>query len=224
MAEVDFSELEKSYLESIWDEIAPNLSKLIFNNKMVVVRNLEDVQLFDLFICFVKDAKGLLGKKEYALIGHICDLIKTTGRPPGTNLNLLLKTCSNLIKEDVCDNFTYNWKKDGDAITVDITGMSKYVINWAIYTEKLVLDKSLDLIKPIKTIYLINEVVYAEKITLNVKFGGGKSKQEDLINSRTPLAFSYNKFPVNSDGVLGPAIKNKVDPDADFYLVVESSS
>jgi hypothetical protein len=224
MATVDFSDVEESYMKSIWDEIAPNLSKLVFNNKMVVIRNLEDVKLFDLFICFVKDAKGLLGKKEYALIGHICDLIKTTGPPPGTNLNLLLKTCSNLIKEDVCENFQYNWKKDGDAITVDIQGMNKYVINWAIYNKQLVLDKSLDLIKPLKTIYLINEVVYADNVSLNVKFGGGKIKKEDIITTRTPLAFSYNKFPVNSEGVLGPAIKNKVDPSADFYLVVESSS
>ena len=90
--------------------------------------------------------------------------------------------------------------------------------------KQLVLDKGLDLIKPLKTIYLINEVVYADNISLNVKFGGGKSKKEDIITSRTPVAFSYNKFSVNSNGVLGPAMKNKVDPDADFYLVIESSS
>ena len=54
MGDINWSAVVGQDWLTVWQEISPLLSKLIFNNKMVVIKNLSDATSFDLMICFRK--------------------------------------------------------------------------------------------------------------------------------------------------------------------------
>merc|ERR1719348_785859 len=116
-------------------------------------------------VCFCKIK---IGRKEYNLLDHISDLVKTTGPPPGTDLNELLKTYSKTIKEDIQPSYSNTWTKGKKSVSVVVEGMSKHVVNWALYSHSLVLDTAKPFIHGLKTIYIISEVVYAEGIEVEL--------------------------------------------------------
>ena len=67
----------------------------------------------------------------------------------------------------------------------------------------LVLDcKKVDLCND--SVYIISEVVYAEKVIIDVQISTKEKFGENTveIDSKIPVAFSYLKFPVDKSGVL----------------------
>jgi len=216
MSDLNWGTVGKGDIKDVWQAASPAISKELFNNKMAVVRNLPDASYYDLMTCFCKENKGLVGK-EYILMDHISDLVKTSGPAPGTNLNELLNTCSHTIKEEIQTQYNKTWKKGKKSVSVTVEGMKKHVVNWALYTGDLVLNMGLPAVHNIKTVYVISEVVYADNILVEVDIDG--VKVESSTDTPAPFAIDYQKFPVDNRGVLGPALDHKVDPEADFCRV-----
>merc|ERR1711875_83160 len=107
-----------------------------------------------------------------------------------------------------------NWKEREKSITIEMSNITKLVTNWASIGEgNLVIDNSLEDLQGIKTIYIISEVIYAEKILVEVNVG--TASMSDEITVRTPVAFSYMKFPVDKLGVLQAAKDTKLNISAD---------
>ena len=71
----------------------------------------------------------------------------------------------------------------------------------------------------INTIYIISEVIYAQKVRVEVEVGN--ANMSDEINKRIPVAFSYMKFPMDKMGVVQAAKDTKLNIAADFQLVGE---
>ena len=83
----------------------------------------------------------------------------------------------------------------------------------------MVIDNRLEDLQGIKSIFIISEVIYADKISVDVKVG--TARMSDEITTRTPVAFNYMKFPVDKLGVLQPAKDGKLNTVAAFKLVKE---
>ena len=81
----------------------------------------------------------------------------------------------------------------------------------------LVMDKSFEELADVAKVYIISEVVFAETVIVEVDT---KKKSEASEMKRIPVAFSYFKFPMNTEGVL-QAGTDKVNKDADFLLIEE---
>ena len=133
----------------------------------------------------------------------------------------LLYTCQHPAKEEmVIMGYKKNWEEGEKSITIEMSNMTKLVTNWAGIGEgNLVIDNSLEDLQGIKTIYIISEVIYAERITVEVNLG--TARMSDEITTKTPVAFNYMKFPVDKWGVLQPAKDNKLNIGAEFQLVNE---
>ena len=49
-----------------------------------------------------------------------------------------------------------------------MSGLTKYVTNWTIGAGNLVIDTNMEDLQGINTVYIISEVIYAEKIRVEV--------------------------------------------------------
>merc|ERR1719153_718706 len=160
---------------------------------------------------------------EYHLHGHVADLVKayTEDKKPRSNMQELLYICQNPSEEQIyVKGYRKNWEEGEKSITVEMSDLSKLVTNWAGIGEgSLVIDNRLEDLQGIKSIFIISEVIYADKISVDVKVG--TARMSDEIKVKTPVAFSYMKFPVDKLGVLQPAKDSKLKISADFKLVNE---
>lgn len=51
---INWNKIKSGNVRTIWAEIAPTISKELFNNKVAVVKNIHDAPLYDLMVCFRK--------------------------------------------------------------------------------------------------------------------------------------------------------------------------
>ena len=49
-----------------------------------------------------------------------------------------------------------------------MSGLTKYVTNWTIGAGNLVIDTNMEDLQGINTVYIISEIIYAEKIRVEV--------------------------------------------------------
>ena len=125
-----------------------------------------------------------------------------------------------LIKEHMTStSFSYTWTDDINLklVTIKMLGMSKYVLKGNLKQGSLVLDcEKVDLCND--SVYIISEVVYAEKVIIDVQISTKEKFGENTveIDSKIPVAFSYLKFPVDKNGVLLAAKDTKIKLDAVF--------
>ena len=84
-------------------------------------------------------------------------------------------------------------------IHIELNGLRKVVTNWTVESGSLVLDLELKELNGIKFVYIIGEVIYSERVFMEMKLSDGKLADEI---SNVPVAFSYMKFPVDKDGIL----------------------
>ena len=170
-------------------------------------------------VCFTKCRANVIDKMArvgpvYRLHGHIADLVATEK----TDIPELVVMCKHPSKEDISlPNFSRTWTKGDKAIMVKLGGLSKLVTNWTIGEGKLVMDTSIKELTEAGKVYVITEVIYAETVIVEVD---SKKVKEAREMKRIPVAFSYFKFPITSEGVLKPAKDDVgVNKDADFLLI-----
>ena len=228
MSNITWDALDQVNLKVAWRLVSKDMSKEFFNSRMVTVPHIEEAAFYDLMVCFAKKDMRMLDKlarvgPEYHLHGHVADLVKVSSEDgsPVSNMDELLYTCQHPAKEEmVIMGYKKNWEEGEKSITVEMSNMTKLVTNWAGIGEgSLVIDNTLEDLHGIKTIYIISEVIYAERITVEVNVG--KARMSDEITTKTPVAFNYMKFPVDKLGVVQPAKDNKLNIGAEFQLVKE---
>ena len=226
MSDINWDILNKLDLKVAWRLAAKDMSKEFFSSQMVMVPHIEEASFYDLMVCFTKEKVGMLEKMvkagEYQLLGHISDLVRSSPEDgsPKTNMGELLSTCQHPSKEEIeTTSYTRTWEDGKKSIAVKMTGLTKYVTNWAIGQGNLVIDTSMEDLQGIKTIYIISEVVYAQKVRVEVEIG--KSSFADEIKKRIPVAFTYMKFPMDKMGVVQAAQDTKLNISAVFQLVGE---
>ena len=227
MPDIDWDILKKLDLKVAWRFAAKDMSKEFFSSQMVVVPHIEEASFYDLMVCFTKEKVGMLEKMtkaepEYQLLGHISDLVRVRSEDgsPRTDTGELLYTCQHPSMEEIeITTHSRTWEEGKKSITVEMTGLSKYVTNWAIGEGNLVLDTDMVDLQGIKTIYIISEVIYAQKVRVEVVIG--TRILADEILKRIPVAYSYMKFPMDKMGVVQPAKDNKLNISPVFQLVGE---
>ena len=84
-------------------------------------------------------------------------------------------------------------------IQIELNGLRKVVTNWTVESGSLVLDLELKELNGIKFVYIIGEVIYSERVFMEMKLSDGNFADEI---SNVPVAFSFMKFPVDKDGIL----------------------
>ena len=215
MTDIKWNEIKKEAdAFKAWTGVSKLIAEQLFHSNMFVIKDLASASYYDLLTCFVKEQKTFSTRKRYELIGHVSDLLKTTGEAPGTNMSQFLKLCSHIPTADFPQNYSHTWTKGKEFVRVDLNGMTKHVINWALMTTPLVLDPALPIVKKHNTFYIISEVVYANVLEIHLELDGLQDRYR--LEQRTPIAISYEKFPIDGQGRLGSALNTRVDVNAEF--------
>ena len=89
------------------------------------------------------------------------------------------------------------WEKISKMIHIELNGLRK-LVTWTVESGSLVLDLEFEELNGIEYVYIIDEVIYSERVFMETKLSDGKLAGEI---SNVPVAFSY-KFPVDKDGIL----------------------
>ena len=215
MSKINWAILKNSDPKVAWSLVSKEISDQFFAGTLLTVPTLEDASYFDLMVCFSRInsnivSKITMSKPEFRLHGHFLDIAADKH---------VLESLGNPLKEDLnLTSYSYKWTdRNSKSITIKMEGMKKYVMNWNLDGRRLVLDsEKVDLRK--ENVYVISEVVYADKIIVEVQISNSANVLQ--IENQIPVAFSYMKFPVDKNGVLLPAQDTKIKLDAVFEPVL----
>ena len=212
MPSIDWNKLNSpSAIDVSWSILAPEISDKFFSGTLIAVPNINDADYFDLMVCFSK-ISYFWQRTTFRLLGHFLDISAPARKDH--NMNQLWDILRNPLKEDLnSTSYSHTWTDEKKkSISIRMTGLSKYEVNWNIPHGSLALDcEKVDLCN--KSVYVISEVVYAEKVIIDVQVN-----KKNIIEKRNkiPVAFSYLKFPVDDNGVLLAAKDTKLKFDAVF--------
>ena len=220
MVKIDWNSLKNADVNIAWRLAADAMMADNIFPEMLVVRNIENVPYFDLMVCFTKKPSGfldrLVGSSEYQIQGHITDLVKRVGNPK-TDLKNLVEMCSDIRKKKPEVEGDINiWHSGKKTIKMEMNDISKEAVNLSINDGNVVLDTFKDSLKGIDSIYIISEVIYAERVQISVNIGYQTKRK---IFERIPVAFSYKRFPVDNKGVLHEAVVSKIEATAKFLPI-----
>ena len=220
MAKLDWKVLRDADITMAWKLVADALMAENIFPEMLLVTNIEDVPYFNLMVCFTKSESGFLNQfirsAEYRIQGHITELVKKVGNPK-TDLKNLMEMCSEIRKEKhVIEGYMNTWHSGKKAIKVEMMDISKEAVNMSINEGNVVLDTFKDSLKGISNIYIINEVIYAERVQIRVNVGY-QTKLKTF--ERIPVAFSYKKFLVDNKGDLHASVVSNIDTTAEFLPI-----
>ena len=213
MRSFDWSRIKDLNLKHAWRTLSTEISKEFFGDEMVVVPNIGDAPYYDLMVSFSKNKSGFVDKlarvpAEYKLLGHFSDLAKTFishDGGPVTDSTEFLYMCQHPAFEDIRPTeHGMVWEKDSKRIRVELKGLKKVVTNWTVDSGSLVLDLELEELHDVKSVYVISEVIYSERVFMEMRLAD-KKLADEIRN--IPVAFSYVKFPVDKDGVLKVSIR-----------------
>ena len=150
------------------------------------------------------------------LHGHIADLVAADR----TGMAELLAVCERPVREAITwTDYHRTWVKGDRSVTVQLTGLTKLVTNWTMTEGSMVIDTSMEELQEVRKVYVISEVVYADKLVVEVDTG--EQKLEQQLGPGVPVAFSYFKFPVGRGGALQAGQDRPGNREVDFLLVVE---
>ena len=206
MPDIAWDILKQVNLKVAWRLVAKDMSKVFFSSQMVAVPHIEEASFYDLMVCFTKEKVGMLEKlakvgPEYQLHGHIADLVRiyTEDGQPRNNMEELLYTCQHPSEEQIeITSHTKTWEEGKKYITVEMSGLTKYVTNWTIGASNLVIDTNMEDLHGIYTVYIISEVIYAEKVRVEVEVG--KDIFADEIEKKDSCCFLLHEVPRGQDG------------------------
>ena len=214
MPSINWNKLDSPNPKVAWSILAQEISDKFFSGNLLAVPAIDQASYYDLMVCFSKISHFLQRTPTYRLLGHFLDI----SAPAKNEMELMMiEILRNPLKEDMnSTSFSYTWiDEDNDkSVTIKMSGMSKYQLNWNLKQGSLVLDsEKVDLRND--SVYVISEVVYAKSVLVDVQV---KEKSECIIETggTIPVAFSYLKFPVDKNGVLLTAKDTKLRLNAVF--------
>ena len=221
MSDLDWSKIGCG--KDLWAKVCRSVRKHLFDDNMFVIKNLTKCSAVNLLDCFTQNTSDTVKTNtKFFLIGHVSGQLKMDGTRPGTILSRFLRMCAHPIKTpDMQPTYEFTSSTNDDkgtrSVRVELTGLKKYEVNWKLLQpSQLVLDPKCDGANgPRRTIYIITEVVFAEKMLVEYVDVDGTSKQQ-CLEERFPLAFAYDQFTVNQSGVLGPPHKRNIHLEATF--------
>ena len=217
MPTINWNELDSpNQILLAWSLVSQEISDKFFNGTLIAVPSIDQASYFDLMVCFEKVTHFWQRTPTFRLLGHFLDI-----SAPLENEKEMMKVLRNPLREDLnSTSFTYTWTddKNNKSVTIKMTGMSKYELNWNLKPGSLVLDcKKVDLCND--SVYIISEVVYASVVIIDVQIKKNSEFERKVIqinNGTIPVAFSYLKFPVDKNGVLLAAKETKLKFNAVF--------
>ena len=215
MPSINWNKLDSPNPIVAWSILAQEISDKFFSGTLLAVPAIEEAASFDLMVCFSKISHFWQSTPTYRLIGHFMDI-----SAPAKNEMELMEVLRNPLKEDLnSTSYSHTWTDDNKSktVTIKMSGLSKYELNWNLKQGSLVIDcEKVDLSNG--SVYIISEVVYAEKVTIDVQVEKNERSERKLmeVDVKIPVAFSYLKFPVDRNGVLLAAEKTKIKLDAVF--------
>merc|ERR1739848_308486 len=195
MPSINWTKLDSPKPIVAWSLLAQEISDKFFSGTLLAVPAIEEASYFDLMVCFSKISHFWQLTPTYRLLGHFMDI-----SAPAKNEMELMEILRNPLKEDMnSTSFSYTWTDDNNnkSVTITMSGMSKYELNWNLKEGSLVLDCE----KVIIDVQINKDSVIDRKI---MKIDAGK----------IPVAFTYLKFPVDENGALLAANDTKLKTDA----------
>ena len=217
MPSIDWNKLDSPCPLVAWSILAQEISDAFFSGTLLAVPYIDQANYYDLMVCFSKISHFWQRTTTFRLLGHFLDI----SAPAKKNQEQieLLEILRNPLKEDLNSTFySYTWADNNNnkSITIKMSGLSKYEVNWNLKQGSLVLDcDKVDLCN--ESVYVISEVVYAEEVIIDVQVNKRNTFQKTTMEiDNIPVAFSYLKFPVDKNGVLLAAKDTKVKLDAVF--------
>ena len=220
---VEWDQLKTPDIKAAWSASTYALSKTLSSPEVLAedymcVPRIEEAPYYDLMVCFSRpNLKSFLKifSKEYdfRLHGHLTDIVNNL-----VDYTKLLNLCKNPVIGDL-NKKEYEFKEEQEhgqkVVVITLRGLTKEVINWAeISKGQLILDFEKVDLEGRRTVYMISEVIYASKVTISVSVGE-RSKTKTLTR-KLPVAFSYAKFTVSTDGVMKEAKDTDLDRSATF--------
>ena len=213
MPTINWNKLDSPKATVAWSILAQEISDKFFSGTLIAVPAIDQANYYDLMVSFEKMSHFWQLTPTYKLLGHFLDI-----SAPAKNENEmeLMEVLRNPLAEELnSTSFSYTWTDDNNdkSVTIKMSGMSKYELNWNLKPGSLVLDsEKVDLRND--SIYVISEVVYAASVIIDVQV----KKEFDLRieTGKIPVAFSYLKFPVDKNGVLLAAKDTKLKLNAVF--------
>lgn len=222
----DWEKLRSPDIKLAWSVSAAALSSQISEaqgEKFKAVPRVEEAPMFDLMVCFARPAETngalKLFTKEYDFIslGHLSSIANEM-----VDSSKLLEICKDSIQVGLdttkLDAVFYD-AENGKKIEIKLEGMRRQVMNWAgVSKGQLIVDLDKVDLKGSKTIHMITDVIYADKVCVKVTVDN--ETRQDCINQRVPVAFRYSTFPVNTIMIIGD---NHQDDAKDTHLDVTFS-
>ena len=219
MPSINWNKLDSADPIVAWSILAQKISDEVFDGTLIAVPEIQQASNYDLMVCFSKISHFWQLTPTFRLHGHFLDI----SAPAKKNDEMeLMEVLRNPLKEEMnSTSYSYTWTDDNNnkSVTIKMSGMSKYELNWNLKEGSLVLDsEKVDLRN--ESVYVISEVVYASQVIIDVQVNKKKSEFDRNImkidTEKIPVAFTYLKFPVDKNGVLLAAKDTKVKTDAVF--------
>ena len=210
-------------MDESWRTISRALGKELFGIELCVVQNIGEFKYFDLLNVMKKIYKyqPSYTPVTYGVIGQLSDLAQNTPEMEN-NVKQLSKFLKSESYENYSEPLTLSWTngEKGEklkSISVTLTNFSTYVLPWNSFMQSnitLAVDPERDEVtyefagvpkSVISKIYIIDEVVYVDKIKIEVTIGEKQAElQIDAKTTRgTPVAFHYEKFSLDQNGFVG---------------------
>ena len=211
MPSINWNKLDSPNPIVAWSILAPEISDKLFSGNLLAVPAIDQASYYDLMVCFSKISHFWQLIPTFRLLGHFMDI-----STPSKNEMELMEVLRNPLKEDLnSTSLSYTWTDNNSkAVTIKMSGMSKYELNWNLKPGSLVLDsEKVDLRN--ESVYVVSEVVYATKVIIDVQVNK-KKKILKIDTGKIPVAFTYLKFPVDKNGVLLAAKDTKLKTEAVF--------
>ena len=225
---VEWNQLQSaSNLKTAWSIASNELGRFIssaegLGEEVIAVPRLEEAAFYDLMVCFSKFKAHrfvLPFSKDYDfhLHGHMTDILGELA-----DHKKLLECCKNPSNGDLNkENLTFSVHNKGGEkeVTITLDGLKKKVVNWAgISSGQLILDTEKVDLEGRRILYIITEVIYANKVSVSSKVGSDV-KEEAMSTSGVPVAFAYTKFPVDKEGIIKEARNTTLNRSRTFAPV-----
>ncbi|XP_037072877.1 uncharacterized protein LOC119093957 [Pollicipes pollicipes] len=198
-----------------WDILRKQISYQLVGEELIPVPYITEADLYDLATVFYKidDGKGIISKLTKPRLYEVLGPLTSVADLASCNRSELAM-CSRPHSEELDFPAQYRcdlWGKTGKEIHLTVNAPHKKVILLtATQPGDLVINRAADpALAYIDRIYLITEVVYASAVDL-VVIAAGRTKQYSS-NRELPLAFTYQKFPIDDYGAIGTQVPSGGD-------------
>ena len=207
MTDIDWEALKSPCPKQAWYITSRQLSKDLFESKMIAVPKIQEALSYKLLTCFTKpeylaDAEALSEDSDFYLMGSAVDLMSITDDPEAIDLLD--------VNESSQSDLSWNGSSGEKVVKFELMGLTKEAVDWSSFAEgDLIYDGNKLVSNPSspnrRKIYVLTSVLYASEVRIQICVHGEEFR--GTVKVKIPVAFSYTKFPVDSIGIVKPAIR-----------------